>query len=245
MINLKSKKEIEIMREGGSKLASISKRIKKEASAGVTTEDLNKLAQKLMKEEGGKPSFLGYKGFPAAICTSINETVVHGVPSNRKLKEGDILSIDLGFEWKGYHTDMAFTFPIGSVDSETEKLIRITQESLNLAIKKSRGGARLGDVGYAVEECVQKAGFVVVEGLCGHGIGKEVHEDPQVMNTGVRGRGMKIKDGFVFCIEPMVTTGSSKIKHTKEGIKTKNLSAHFEHTIAIVNGKAEVLTKTP
>ena len=243
MIKMKSKKEIEIMQEGGSKLASISKRLKKKASVGVTTESLNKLAQKLMKEEGGKPSFLGYKGFPAAICTSTNETVVHGVPSNQKLKEGDILSIDIGFEWKGYHTDMAFTFPIGSVGSEAEKLIRVTEESLNLAIKKSKSGVRLGDIGHAVEECVKKAGFVVVEGLCGHGIGKEVHEDPQVMNTGMPGRGIKLKDGFVFCIEPMVTTGSPKIEHTREGIKTKNLSAHFEHTIAVVDGKTEILTK--
>ncbi len=244
MIKLKSQKEIELMREGGSKLALISEKIKRGAVAGVTTGSLNKLAKKLIKKEGGKPSFLGYKGFPAAICTSINKTVVHGVPSSQELKEGDILSIDIGFKWKGYHTDMAFTLPIGEVDSETEKLIRVTEESLNLAIKNSKGGARLGDVGYAVEEYVEKSGFVVVEGLCGHGIGKEVHESPQVFNSGRPGRGVKIKEGLVFCIEPMVTVGDPKIKRTKEGIKTKNISAHFEHTVAIVNGKPEIITKT-
>lgn len=243
MIKLKNKKEIEIMQEGGAKLSSISKRLKEEAVAGVRTERLDQLARKLIKEENGKPSFLGYKGFPAAICTSINETVVHGVPSSQKLKEGDILSIDIGFEWRGYHTDMAFTFPIGNINSETKKLIRVTEESLGLAIKKSKSGFRLGDVGSAIENSVKKAGFVVVEGLCGHGIGKEVHEDPQVMNTGVPGRGIELKNGFVFCIEPMVTSGSSKIMHTKEGIKTNNLSAHFEHTVAIVDGKAQVLTR--
>lgn len=243
MIKLKSKKEIDLMREGGSKLADITRRIKKAATVETTTKQLEDLAKTLIRKKGGRPSFLGYKGFPAAICTSINETVVHGVPSNRKLKEGDILSIDLGFEWKGYHTDMAVTFPIGKIDKKTENLLAVTQKSLDLAIEQSREGNRLGDVGHVIEDYVTKNGFVVVEGLCGHGIGKEVHEDPQVLNSGKPQRGLKMEEGFVFCIEPMVTTKDSKIYHDKEGIKTKNLSAHFEHTVAIVDGKSEILTR--
>ena len=232
------------MREGGSKLASIANKLKEDAKPGLSTKKLDDLAKKLIKKEGGNPSFLGYKGFPAAICTSINETVVHGVPSSRELKNGDLLSIDLGFEWKGFHTDMAFTVPIGKVDQEAQRLIKVTKKSLDLAIKVSKAGNRLGDVGSAVEKHVQGSGFVVVEGLCGHGIGREVHEDPQVFNTGTPGKGMELKEGFVFCVEPMVTTEDPQIHHDSQGIKTKNISAHFEHTIAIVDGKAEVLTKT-
>lgn len=242
MIKLKNKKEIALMREGGSKLASITKRIKKEAKPGVATKELESLARELIDKKGGKPSFLGYKGFPAAICTSINKTVVHGVPSKRKLKDGDLLSIDLGFEWKGYHTDMATTFSIGDVDEKVNKLLNVTKKSLDLAIEISREGNRLGDVGNAIETYIQNNGFVVVEGLCGHGIGKEVHQDPQVFNSGTPGKGMDLKNGFVFCIEPMVTTEDGKISQTTEGIKTKNISAHFEHTIAIIDGKPEILT---
>ena len=232
------------MRKGGSKLAEVTKEIKAAAGVGVTTKKLEKLAKDLIQKKGGTPSFLGYKGFPAAICTSINETVVHGVPSERKLKEGDILSIDLGFEWRGYHTDMAVTFPIGEIDSKTKELLEVTEGALNSAIRASKKGSTLGDLGHAIENCVKKAGFVVVEGLCGHGIGKEVHEDPQVLNTGRPGTGFELEEGFVFCVEPMVTTEDPQIHHDSQGIKTKNISAHFEHTLAIVDGKAEVLTKT-
>ncbi len=243
MIELKNKKEIELMREGGRKLAAIAEKIKSAAEVGKTTKELEKLAKNLISEEGGKPSFLGYKGFPAAICTSINETVVHGVPSGKKLKNGDILSIDLGFEWRGYHTDIAVTFPIGKVDKETEKLIEVTEKSLDLAIKRTKAESRLGDVGNVIETHVKKNGLVVVEGLCGHGIGKEVHEDPQVFNTGTPGKGMKLQEGMVICLEPMVTFKEPGIRQTEEGIKTGDLSAHFEHTVAIVDGMPEILTR--
>ncbi|MGM0439224.1 MAG: type I methionyl aminopeptidase [Patescibacteria group bacterium] len=242
MIKLKNKKEISLMREAGHKLADVTEKIKRKAEAGVTTKELDQLARNIISKKGGKPSFLNYKGFPAAICTSINETVVHGVPSKRKLKEGDILSIDLGLEWKGYHSDMATTFPIGKVNEKTKKLLNVTKKSLDLAIEKSQKGNKLGDIGNVIESYVNKNGFVVVEGLCGHGIGKEVHEDPQVFNTGTPGRGVELEEGFVFCIEPMVTTKNPRIFQSEEGINTKNLSAHFEHTIAIVDGKAEILT---
>ncbi len=244
MIKLKNKVEIELMKEGGAKLAGIVAKLKTKASPGMTTKALNSLAESLIEKEGGKPSFKGYKSFPAAMCASVNETVVHGIPSSEKLKRGDILSLDLGFYYKGYHTDMATTFPIGDIDEKTQKLINVTKKSLDLGIENSKKGNRLGDIGGIIEEYVKKQGFIVVEGLCGHGIGEEVHEEPQILNTGKRGTGMEIKEGFVFCIEPMITTGNSEIYQEDNGIKTKNLSAHFEHTIAIVNGRAEIITTT-
>ncbi len=243
MIELKNKKEIELMREGGRKLFSITEIVKKRAEPGITTGKLEELAKDLIFKEGAEPSFLGYKGFPAAICTSVNETVVHGIPSERKLKKGDILSIDLGIEWKGYHTDMAVTFPIGEIDEKKKKLLSVTEKALKKGIAKAKRGNRLGDIGYAIESYVRSRGFVVVEGLCGHGIGREVHQAPQILNTGKPGKGMKIEEGFVFCIEPMVTLKKPGIKHTKSGIKTKNPSAHFEHTVAIVDGNPEILTR--
>jgi len=242
MAKLKDKKEIQIMREAGSKLSTVMESLKKEVSPGKTTKDLEEKAKELISKEGGKPSFLGYKEFPAAICTSVNRIVVHGIPSDRVLNEGDIISIDIGLEWKGYHSDMAVTVPVGKISRKAEKLLRVTEESLDLAIKQSKKGKRLGDIGNAVEKHVTENGLVVVRGLCGHGIGKEVHENPQIMNTGSANRGWKIREGFTFCIEPMVTFENPKIYHDKEGIKTENISAHFEHTIAIVDGNPEILT---
>ncbi len=230
------------MRQGGQRLARIAEKIKEASDPGVTTKDLDQLARKLISKKGGTPSFLGYKGFPAAICTSVNETVVHGVPSSYELREGDLLSIDLGFEWRGYHTDMALTYPIGPVSEKEEKLMEVTDKALELAIREAVEGARLGDLGNRIENYVKSNNLTIVEGLCGHGIGKEVHEDPQVFNTGKPNTGLKIKRGLVFCIEPMVTSGDPKIKHLEDGIKTRNLSAHFEHTVAITENGTEILT---
>jgi len=243
---IKTKEEISRMREGGLILAEITEELKKEVRPGVTTSFLNDFAEKRIREKNGRPSFKNYRGFPAALCTSINEVIVHGTPCNYKLKEGDILSLDLGFFYKGFHTDMAITVPVGKAEGETLRLIRETKKALKRGIKKVRAGNTLGDLGNTIERHVEKSGFVLVEGLCGHGIGKNVHEEPQVLNQGKRNKGMEIKEGMVFCIEPMLSAGSSKTAYAKDGtgIKTSNgsLSAHFEHTVAVTEEGCEVLT---
>jgi len=247
MISLKSKREIEIMKEGAQKLSFVMGELRKIVKPGIKTKDLDNLARGLIKKVGASPNFLGYGSFPAAICTSVNETVVHGVPSDYELKEGDIISIDGGLLWKGFHTDMAFTVGVGKIDPEAARLIKATKKSLKLAIKKVRVGNTVGDIGNTIERYVESQGFSVVKELCGHGIGKELHEDPQVLNFGKRHRGEKLKEGMVICIEPMVAFGSGKVVLGRDGFSYETidglLSAHFEHMIAIVNGKAEVLTE--
>ncbi len=242
MNNLKTKKEISIIREGGAKLARIIQTLKKEATVGMQTIELDGLAEELTLKEGGIPSFKDYKGFPNALCVSINDVVVHGVPSSRKIQKNDIISLDFGFFYKGFHTDMAITFFMGEPNNQVKKLINVTRKSLEKGIEASKAENKLGDIGSAVESYVKKNGFMVVEGLCGHAIGKEVHEDPQILNTGVPNTGIEIKEGFVFCIEPMVTIENPHIMATNEGFRTKNISAHFEHTIAIVDGLPVVMT---
>lgn len=244
MIELKTKKEITLMQESGAKLSQVMQTLKDKTKPGMTTGELNDMAEKLIAEKGGTPSFKGYKGFPAALCTSLNETVVHGIPSHSKrLKEGDLLSLDSGLCYKGFHSDMAITFFVGKECPKAKKLVEVTKKTLEQAISFCKAGITTGDLGHQIETFIKKNGFTVVEGLCGHGIGREVHEDPQILNTGVPGKGETIEEGLVFCIEPMVTTGSPKIEFAgEEGIKTKNLSAHFEHMIAIVDGKAKILT---
>jgi len=234
------------MKEGGVILAEIMEELKKEVRPGITTSFLNDLAEKRIREKKGRPSFKNYRGFPAALCVSVNEVIVHGIPCNYRLSEGDILSLDLGFFYKGFHTDMAITVPVGKAEGESLRLIRETKKALKRGIKKVKEGNTLGDLGNTIERHVEKSGFVLVEGLCGHGIGKEVHEEPQVLNQGKRNKGMEIKEGMVFCIEPMLSTGSSKTSYMKDGmgIKTSDnsLSAHFEHTVAVTEKGCEVLT---
>ncbi len=244
---LKSEKDIAIMREGGGKLAEIMESIKKKALPGSTTLFLNEYAEELISQKGGKPSFKGYKNFPAALCTSVNEVIVHGIPSSYVLKESDILSLDLGFFYKGFHTDMAITFPVGKVEGEPFRILRETKKALKRGIKKTREGNTLGDIGNTIQRHAQKSGFSVIEGLCGHGIGREIHEEPQVFNEGKRRKGIEIVKGMVFCIEPMLSMGSSQIADAEDkmGIKTTDdsLSAHFEHTVAVTENGAEILTK--
>jgi methionyl aminopeptidase len=244
---LKSKKEIETIREGGKILAEIMEELKNKAISGVTTQSLNDFAEKLIEKKGGTPSFKSYKGFPAALCTSVNEVIVHGVPSQYILKDGDILSLDLGFYYKGFHTDMAVTIPIGNVEGEALRLIRETKKALKRGIKKTRIGNTLGDVGNTIERHVKKSGFITVEGLCGHGIGKEIHEEPQILNEGKRGKGMPLEIGMVFCIEPMLSMGSKEITQSGDGMGIKtfdnSLSAHFEHTLALTEKGVMVLTE--
>ncbi|KKT81353.1 MAG: type I methionyl aminopeptidase [Candidatus Yanofskybacteria bacterium RIFCSPHIGHO2_02_FULL_44_12b] len=256
MINLKTKKEIEAMREGGRILKSILEELKKKTVPGVTTGSLNKLANELILKYGAKPSFLGYGDFPAVLCVSVNDEIVHGVPSERKLKEGDLCKLDFGVLYKGFHTDSAVTVLVtkgGKLSrvfnrkySLEKKLISVTKKSLEIGIAKAVVGNRLGDIGAAIQKFVEKAGFGVVRDLVGHGIGKELHESPQVPNYGKEGAGEKLVPGMVIAIEPMVVTGSWKIKDGDDGFvfttKDGGLAAHFEHTVAITEKEPAVLT---
>ena len=252
MIPIKTEKEIKIMAGNGKILAKIMKQLEKNIKPGITTKQLNGLAQGLIFASGGKCSFKGYKGpcgelvepFPACLCTSINEQIVHGAPSNRILKNGDIISLDLGLFRNGYHVDMAITVPVGQVDPETKRLIRITKKVLKLGIKKIRPGNTFGDIGNLIQRYVESQGFNVIRDLCGHGIGKGLHEEPQVLNYGKRNKGEKIKPGMVFCLEPMTTIGDYKIKKSGNAFitKDKSLSAHFEHTVLVVENGCKILT---
>ncbi len=247
MIKLKTEEEIKIMGEGGKILASIMKELAAMVKPGITTKEVDKMAEHLVFKNGVKASFKNYNGFPATICASVNEDIVHGLPSNRILQEGDIFSIDMGIIYKGYHSDMAVTVPVGEISEEAARLIRVTKKSLKRGIKKVRAGVTFGDVGNTIQRYIEDQGFGVVRDLCGHGIGKELHEDPQVSNYGKRKSGPVIKEGMVFCIEPMVTVGDWRIKKSKDGYGYQTndglLSAHFEHTIAVTKKGIKILTE--
>ena len=233
------------MREGGKILASIMEEVKKNVSPGITTDKLNQVAEGLVFKFG-KPSFKGYNNFPATLCTSINEEIVHGVPSSRKLKEGDIISLDLGLFYKGYHTDMAVTVPVGNVSPEFLRLIMVSKKALKRGLKKAKEGSTFGDIGNTIERYVNSQGLDIVNNLCGHGIGKDLHEEPEIPNYGKRNTGSKIEKGMVFCIEPMISMFGSEIKLAEDGYayKTTNnsISAHYEHTVAITDKGAEIIT---
>jgi len=245
VITIKTKQEIQIMKEGGKILAKIMEQLKEKVRPGIKTSELDRLAESLVLKYG-KCSFKGYNNFPACLCTSINEEVVHSAPSNRKLKEGDIISLDIGIFYKGYHTDMAITLPVGKIEPEVSRLIKVTKKALKRALKKVRPGNTFGDIGNSIQRYVEGQGFSVIRELCGHGIGKELHEEPRVLNYGKRRTGPKIKEGMVFCIEPMVSVGDWKLKKTqnKIGYKTtdSSLSAHFEHTVLVAKNGCQILT---
>lgn len=246
MIIIKTPEEIKIMTEGGRILANIMKEIKSKVEPGITTKELDRLAESLIFKHKGSPSFKNYQGFPSTLCASINEEIVHSVPSSRTIKEGDILSLDLGILYKGFHTDMAITLPVGNIVPDAQRLIRVTKKALKRGIKKAKKGNTFGDIGNTIQRYVESQGFNVVRDLCGHGIGKEVHEDPQILNYGKRHKGEEIKENMVFCLEPMVVMGDYKIKKNKDkyGFQTNDnsLSAHFEHTIAVLKTGPKILT---
>jgi methionyl aminopeptidase len=246
MIPIKSEKEIKIMRKGGKILAGIMEQLKKRVRPGITTSELDRLAQSLILKYG-KCSFKGYNNFPACLCASVNEEIVHVAPSDRKLKEGDIISLDLGLFYNGFHTDMAVTVPVGRVDPEVLRLIRVTKKALKRGLRNVSIGNTFGDISNGIQRYVEGQGFSVIRELCGHGIGKELHEDPQILNYGKRHTGPEIKEGMVFCLEPMVSMGDSKIKKTKDGFGYQSvdnsLVAHFEHTIAVTKKGVEILTE--
>jgi len=249
MITIKTEEEIKIMAEGGKILASVMEEIEKKVVPGITTEELDRAAEALLLKSGGKPSFKGYQGFPTALCVSVNQEIVHGLPSDRELKEGDIVSLDLGVYYRGFHTDMAVTLSVGKVSFEAQRLIRVTKKALKRGMKKLRVGNTIGDVSNTIQRYVEDQGFSVVhDDLAGHGIGKELHEDPQILNHGKRRSGPEITEGMVLCLEPMVIMGESKLKKSEDGygIETADgsLSCHFEHTIAVTKSGLLVLTES-
>lgn len=253
MINIKTDKEIEIMREGGKILAEILKELTKAVKPGIATKNLDKLAQELVFKFGARSSFLNYGGYPSVLCASVNDEIVHGVPSERILEKGDLLKLDMGVLYKGFHSDSAVTILVGgglSFDKKTllkKKLIRITKEALDIGIKQAKVGNKLGDIGFAIQKFVEKNKFGVVRDLVGHGIGRELHEEPQVPNYGKAGEGVEIKPGMVIAIEPMVVVGDWAIKEGPDGFvfstKDGSSAAHFEHTIAITPQGPLILTK--
>ncbi len=247
MIKIKTEKEIAVMAEGGKILAQIVKEVAGQVKPGITTKQLDKVAENLVFKYKAKPSFKNYNGFPATACTCLNEELVHCVPSSRELKQGDILSIDMGVLYKGFHTDMAVTVPVEDVSPEALRLVRVTKKALKRGIKKVRAGVTFGDIGNTIQRYVEDQGYSVIRDLCGHGIGREIHEDPQISNYGRRKTGPKIEKGMVFCLEPMIAIGDWHIKKTKDGygfqMKDDSLCAHFEHTIAVTEKGVRVLTE--
>ena len=262
MISIKTPEEIGIMAEGGKILAEIIKNLENRVEPGITTKELNKAAEDLVLVCKGGCSFKGYQDYPASLCTSINEEIVHAIPSNRILKEGDIISLDFGLLWKGFHTDMAVTVSVGKINSEKQKLIDITKKALEIGIEKVKPGNCIGDISFAIQKYVEGSGFNVVRELCGHGIGRNIHEDPEIMNAvslpmakkpffgkfQYKGNAaIKLKEGMVICIEPMVTAGDWHIKRGRDGFsyetKDGSMSCHFEHTIAVMKDGYKILTK--
>jgi len=246
MINYKSTEEIDIIRQSADILGRAHGEVAKRVKPGVTTAELDEVAEEFIRDHEGQPSFKGYNGFPSSLCISVNEQVVHGIPSTYALKDGDIVSIDCGVFYKGFHSDSAFTYPVGEVSEEIRKLLRVTKESLYKGIENAKAGNRIGDISHAIQNHVEEAGFSVVRELVGHGIGKTLHESPEVPNYGKRGRGTKLRSGLILAIEPMVNMGAKSIVQEADGwtIRTRDRqpSAHYEHTVAVMNGTPEVLT---
>ncbi len=246
VIILKTDEEIEFMREAnrlvGKTLGELSRHIK----PGVTTLQLDKIAEEYIRDHGAIPTFLGYGGFPNSICTSVNENVVHGIPNDKPLQEGDVVSIDCGTNLRGFCGDSAYTFEVGEVDEKVKQLLRATKESLYKGIEQAKEDNRIGDIGSAVQSYCEAKGYSVVRELVGHGIGRQMHESPEVPNYGRRGTGPLIQNGMCIAIEPMINMGGRKVVFEKDGwtVRTKDRkpSAHFEHTVAIRNGKADILS---
>ena len=246
MIDLKSKREIEIIKENGKIVADTLGFLGDKMRPGMKTRELDLLAERFIKRHKAIPAFKGYRGFPSNICVSINNEIVHGIPGERILKEGDLVSIDLGVLKDGYYADGAFTFPLGQVKVEVKELIKVTQDALDCGIQSAVAGRNLSDISHTIQSHVEKNGYSVVRDLVGHGIGKHMHEEPQVPNFGKPGEGPILKEGMVLAIEPMVNSGSFEIKTLDDEwtIVTADgsLSAHFEHTIAITENGALILT---
>jgi methionyl aminopeptidase len=246
MIVLRSDAEIGIIRQAGQIVALTLGILKEHVKAGVKTIDLDSIAEETIRKHGGEPAFKNYKGFPATICASINEGVVHGIPSRRKLKDGEIISIDVGVKYKEYYADAATTVAVGEISEEAGKLIKITEEALLKGIDKARPGNRLSDISNEVQTLVEAGGFSVVRAFVGHGIGTKIHEEPEIPNYGKPNRGPRLEPGMILAIEPMVNAGTYDVEVMDDGwtvlTKDRKLSAHFEHTIAVRKEGPEILT---
>ncbi|MBD5308292.1 MAG: type I methionyl aminopeptidase [Bacteroides sp.] len=246
MIYLKTPEELALMREASTLVSRTLGEIAKWALPGVTTRKIDQVAREFIQDNGGKPACLGYGGFPGTVCCEVNETVVHGFPSNYELKEGDIFGADTVVELNGYNGDMCYTFPIGEIAPDVMALCRTTKESLYVGIEACKAGHRIGDIAQAVQQYCEKRGYSVVREMCGHGIGRSMHEDPEVPNYGRRGTGPVIRNGMCLCIEPMINMGSRNIVIERDGwtcrTRDRKPSAHYEHTLAIVDGATEILT---
>jgi len=245
-IQYKTSEEIEKIRESDLLVSKTLAEVAKIIGEGVKTIQLNKLAEEFIRDHGGIPAFLNYNGFPYSLCISLNDQVVHGFPGEYVIKDGDIVSVDCGVVLEGFVGDSAYTFPIGNVDPETLRLLKVTKECLYLAIDKAVVGMRIGDVSYAVQEHAEKNGFGVVRELVGHGVGFKLHEKPEVPNYGKRGSGIKLEEGMVIAIEPMINGGKAGVKFWDDGwtVSTidKKPSAHYEHSVAVKKGKADILS---
>jgi methionyl aminopeptidase len=250
VIEVKSPREIALMRAGGQILADLMDRLREIVKPGISTLEIDEEVEAFIRDRGATPAFKGYRGFPATVCVSINEEVVHGIPSaHRRIKEGDIVGLDLGCIVDGYYADCAFTAPIGDIPPRVQALLDVTRESLEHAIQEIRPGRRLSDVSHAVQRHVEAHGFSVVRAFVGHGIGRRLHEDPQIPNFGEPGRGPQLRPGMVLAVEPMVTMGSWEVRILDDGwtavTQDGSLAAHFEHTIAVTEQGPEVLTLRP
>ena len=246
MIRLKTREEIEILRENALMVSRTLAHVGRLVEPGITTRELDAVAEKYIRSLGAEPGFLGYEGFPATLCLSVNEVVVHGFPSDYRLREGDILSVDCGTKYRGFYGDSAYTFPVGKVDEETRKLLDTTKASLYEGIAKAVAGGRIGDIGNAVQSYCESRGFSVVREMVGHGLGRNMHESPEVPNYGRQGHGVKLREGMVIGIEPMINAGKKEVYLDDDGwgviTADHKKSAHFELTVAIRKGEPDVLS---
>jgi len=246
MLLSKTDEEVELLRQNGDLVSRTLAEVAKHIKPGITTKKLDQIAEEFIRSNGAVPGFLGYSGYPATLCISVNDAVVHGIPSNYELREGDIVSVDCGTLLHGYYGDSAYTFTVGEVSPEVQRLLRVTRESLEKGIEKAIAGNRVGDISHTIQEYAEKNGYSVVRELVGHGIGRHMHEKPEVPNYGARGRGPKLVEGMVICIEPMINLGTKHIYQEPDGwtIRTQDgkPSAHFELTVVIRKEKAERLS---
>ncbi len=247
MIICKTPREIDIMREAGRIVALTHIELKKHIRPGITTKQLDVIAEQFIRKQGAIPSFKGYNGFRGSICASVNNELVHGIPGNRVLNDGDIISIDIGAKYNGYHGDSAWTYPVGEIDENTKLLLEVTEESLYLGLKEAKPGERLSNVSHAIQTYVEANGFSIVREYVGHGVGQDLHEDPQIPHYGPPNKGPRLKPGMVLAIEPMVNAGSRYVKTLADDWTVVTVDgkmcAHFEHTIAITETGYEILTK--
>jgi methionyl aminopeptidase len=248
-IPIKSPAEIAVMRRAAQIAARALRDVRAAVRPGVTTRELDRIAEDRIRSQGAVPSFLGYRGYPASVCISVNDQVVHGIPDRRVLREGEIVSLDLGAEVDGFHGDTAVTVPVGEIDASLRELLAAAADALEEGIKAVRPGARLGDVGAAIQRRAERAGFSVVRDFAGHGVGRRLHEEPQVANFGRRGTGLQLRSGMTLAIEPMVNMGGAEVVMERDGWTVRTAdgrpSAHFEHTVAVTETGADVLTRLP